>query len=637
MIIKEKQSNVTDLIKLLPDFLGNPNPEIYLSDNYIVLDFETSNLGKGTPTNPDNKIVLSVWSVGREHNDYKGRGSNPHVSWGNEFELSELVDAIEKADYVVAHNTKFELGWLRRCGLDIDTTLPFCTQIAEYCIAGNRNWTLSLEDCLQRRGFGGKDNVVGKLIKAGVCPSEIPKRWLEQYCVIDTTKTERLFLAQRKLAVRNGLLPVMFTRNIFTTPLMGIERKGVHIDKGRAENVYTYYNKRKAALGQEFDELTGGANVKSGPQMRKVLYEDFGFDPPKDYRGEVIRTPKGEYSTSAKTMMKLKATTKEQKDFVRLKTELTKVTDAITKTLGKVVLCTTEREDNILFVQFNQTITGTHRLSSTGLEYKIQGQNIASEFKPLFSPRHKGWSIGEIDEAQLEYRIAVHLGRDGAGLQDIRAGADAHAFTASIIFKNEWESVKDYLTSPKRKKIRTNSKEHTFKPLYGGQSGTPRERKYYKAFRAKHKGVTETQEQWKREVLADGYLITSSGLRFYWPDTRITNSGYVINSTNICNYPVQSFATADIVPVAVAYQYHLMRVAEMESFLVNTVHDSSIGEVHPEEKELYEKIGVYCMVAKATEYCKQVFGIDLFAPLEAESEFKSHWSTSQEWEEKYNV
>jgi len=629
--------NLEKYLEKLPPFLSNPNPDIYRSDNYVVLDFETTNLNKGTPTNPDNKIVLTVWRVGREHNYFKRGGSNTHVSWGNEFQLSELVNAIEEADYVIAHNTKFELGWLRRCGLDIDLSLPFCTQIAEYCIAGNRNWTLSLEDCLQRRDFGGKDSVVGKLIKAGVCPSTIPKKWLEQYCVIDTTKTEKLFLAQRKLAVKNGLLPVMFTRNIFTAPLLGMERNGLHIDTERAHKVYNHYNKRKVELGQEFDLLTGGANVKSGKQMRKVLYEDFEFTPPKDYRGEVILTPKGEFKTDAKTMAKLKATTKQQKDFVRIKTELTKVTDAITKTLGKVVECVSHREDNILFVQFNQTITGTHRLSSTGLEYKIQGQNIAREFKPLFSPRHEGWSIGEIDEAQLEYRTAVHLGRDGKGLQDIRAGADAHAFTASIIFQNEWKSVKDDLTSPKRKKIRTNAKEHTFKPLYGGQSGTPRERKYYKAFRAKHTGVTEAQEQWKREVLADGYLKTASGLRFYWPDTRITNSGYVINSTNICNYPVQSFATADIVPAAVTYQYHMIRVAEMESFLVNTVHDSSIGEVHPEEKELYEEIGVYCMVDKATEYCKQVFDIDLFAPLEAESEFKSHWSDSAEWREKYNV
>ena len=623
-------------LKKLPPFLYTPNPEIYLGDNYVVLDFETTNISKGAPSNPDNSIVLAVWSLGREHNRYTRGGDNCYVKWGSEYELSELVDAIEEADFVVAHNTKFELGWLKRCGLNIDNVLPFCTQIGEYCISGNRNWTLSLEACLQRRGLGGKDSVVSKLIKAGVCPSVIPKRWLERYCVTDTMKTEKLFLAQRKLAKKNGLLPVMFTRNIFTTPLIGIESRGLHLDDERVMAVNKHYRSRQQELLVEFDHLTNGANVKSGPQMRKVLYEDFKFEPPKDYRGEVICTPKGEYSTSSKTMAKLKATTKQQKDFCRIKGELTKLTDAITKTLEKTLQCVTNRLDSLLFVQFNQTITDTHRLSSTGLEYKIQGQNIAREFKPLFSPRYKEWSIGEIDEGQLEYRIAVHLGRDDTGLHDILGGVDAHAFTASIIFQNEWKSVKDDPASPKRKKIRTNSKEHTFKPLYGGQSGTPRERKYYKAFKIKHKGITATQERWKAEVLSNGYLKTITGLRFYWPDTRITSSGYIINSTSICNYPVQSFATADIVPIAVTYQYHLMRIAQMESFLVNTVHDSSIGEVHPEERELFEEIGVYCMVDKATEYCKQVYNVELYVPLEAEVEFKSHWSDSNEWREKYD-
>lgn len=624
-------------IRQLPPFLKKLNPEIYNSDNYIVLDFETTNEGKGTASNSSNNIILTVWKRGRAHPNYREGACNRSVRWSSEYELLDLVKDIEAADFIVAHNAKFELSWLKRCGLDINQTLPFCTMIAEYCIAGNRKWELGLDSSLKRRGMGGKMNVVSALIHAGICPSKIPSRWLEHYCITDVEQTEALFLKQRELANHIKLLPVMFTRNIFTVPLIAIEENGIHLDADRVKAVYKNHSDRLAILSLQFDDISGGANPKSGPQMRKLIFEDLGFNPPLDHKKKPFLTPGGELSTSAKVLAKLEPKNNRQREFLKVKNEIGKVRDALSKALRHCLDCVTYTDEHVLYADFNQTVTGTHRLSSTGKLYKMQLQNIPNEFKPLFSPRHDGWLMGEIDEAQLEYRVAVHLGDDEAGKYDIAHKVDAHAFTASIIFEEEWTEVCDDKENPRRKKVRSNSKEHTFKPLYGGQSGTPREKKYYKAFQDKHKGVTAAQDSWKAQVLSKKYLRSASGLLFYWPDTKVTRSGYITNSTNICNYPVQSFATADIVPVAVTYQYHLMRIMKMQSFLVDTVHDSSIGEVHPNEKELYETIGVYSMTDCVTRYCSKVWGIELRVPLEAEAAFKSHWSDDKSWREKYGI
>jgi DNA polymerase I-like protein with 3'-5' exonuclease and polymerase domains len=307
----------------------------------------------------------------------------------------------------------------------------------------------------------------------------------------------------------------------------------------------------------------------------------------------------------------------------------------MTKALDKFEACVTETGDNLLYAQLNQTITATHRLSSTGRNYSTQFQNLHRIFKPLFSPRYEGWKLGEADEAQLEYRVAVFLGQDEAGMHDIANNVDAHAFTASFTHAKEWDEVKDDLKSEVRKAIRTDAKADTFKPLYGGSSGTPAQQEYYKAFKEKHQGITQMQEDWKNTVLRTKKLRTVTGLEFYWPDTKLSRSGYITNSTNICNYPVQMFATADIVPIAVVYQWHYMKAAGMHSFLVNTVHDSSISEVHPEENELFENIVVQCFTDKVVWYLDEVYNIDFNISLEAEIELDDFWADSEGWRNEF--
>src|SRR5207302_5590559 len=178
-----------------------------------------------------------------------------------------------------------------------------------------------------------------------------------------------------------------------------------------------------------------------------------------------------------------------------------------------------------VYASINQTVTDTHRLSSSGRRGGFQFHNFDRAFKPLFRARGAGSVMVEADAPQLEFRAAAFLGNDEVAKRDIIEGADIHAFTASIL-----------------KTSRQNAKPHTFKPLYGGMSGTAAEKRYYAAFRAKYKGVYEEQTRWTWEVLNKKQLRIASGLIFYWPDTEISRSGYISNTSSIFNYPVQSFA-----------------------------------------------------------------------------------------------
>ena len=328
----------------------------------------------------------------------------------------------------------------------------------------------------------------------------------------------------------------------------------------------------------------------------------------------------------------LRPITELQHKFVGLYKEINKCREALSKYLNKFKRCVDE-DGGILHASLNQTVAQTHRLSSTGHKYATQFQNLQREFKPLFRSRIPGGIVSERDYAQLEYRSAVDISRDPAGMEDIKNGVDSHAITRSIVFEKEEKAAKG--NKEILKDLRTKSKSRTFKPLYGGTSGTPTERKYYTFFLEKHAGIREMQDLWIDEVLRTGQLRTITGLIFYWPDTHITERGYVTNTTQICNYPNQMFATGDIVPIGLVFTWHRMRANNMRSFLINTVHDSQLAELFPEEEELYEELAVQAQERDTVSFVKKLYNYEIVVPLETETINAPFWCDTPEWRAKF--
>ena len=614
------------MILELPDFLKNPNPDIYLSDNFVVVDFETAGTSFGIARIAENRLVTASWWDNRKKKLYN--------CYNDEYHQASLLRSIESADYIVAHNAKYELGWLARCGRERGTKIVACTQIAEYVLAGNRRWALDLDSCAARHGLGTKESAVSKCIKAGIPVDYLPRDSVMRYCDTDVLLTRDLWLLQRAAMCSAGLLPVMYTRCLLTPVLEDMERHGMALDLDRVNRVHHTYNTKLAELLREFDEFSGGINPKSPAQMAAFVYGTLKFQVPKDYAGRPMLTPGGIPSTDADAIAALVPKTKKQHHFVQLRGAISKYQETVSKYLRKMKNCV-EQDGGILYANLNQTIARTHRLTSTGSNYPLQFQNMQRDLKPLFVARNDGWSVVEVDQAQLEYRSAVELAQDRAGMEDIRNKIDSHGITASIIFKDAWDLVKDDKNNPERKKLRTAAKAHSFKPLYGGQSGTPEQREYYEFFLNKHEGIRLLQDSWIEQVMDTGKLRTITGLIFYWPDTKLTKTGYVTNTTAICNYPNQMFATADIVPIGLVYTWHLMKANNMRSFLTNTVHDSQIAEVAPEEMELYSEIAVQSQEKCVVDYIDKVYKYRMTVPLGAEVTASRHWSDSESWQREF--
>lgn len=617
----ERLARINDVRGVLPKHVANPDPEIYQSDNYITVDFETTITGKGLSIYPDNGIVLAAWELGPGHPGVRpgvpaeggqDAGHRMFYKRAGEFDLDELVRDIEQADFLVAHNAKFELGWLARCGLDLTKVVVWDTMLAEYVLGGNR-WVwhhLSLENC-GKRWFGtGKFDLISKMFKAGICSSEIPDSWLTSYCCRDVELTRSVFEAQRghMTATDPALLNVVYTRCLLTPVLADIEKNGMQLDPSRVVELAEQKEIEYAQVQNEIEEVTGGINVNSGPQLAEFLYDTLGFAELTDHRGEPVRTASGRPRTDAATVASLKAKTKKQREFLKLYTRSKELYNELTKYLRKFRDCCLQ-DNGRLLASFNQSNTRTHRLSSSGLDYSTQFQNFPRSYKPVFTARQDGWLVGEADGAQLEFRVAAHLGRDPAALGDIVSGKDIHAVTAGIIGCS-----------------RQDAKAHTFKPLYGGTSGTPDERRYYQFFKDTYGGIAQRQQSWINEVLEHKSLRTEWGLRYYWPDTRMERSGYVRNSTSICNYPVQALATAEIIPIGMVYFWHYLKALDLQMMLVNTVHDSIITELPPEEVDWFHVLSQHCLIEEVYGYLDKVYDIQLVVPLGAGVMTGTHWA-----------
>jgi hypothetical protein len=288
-------------------------------------------------------------------------------------------------------------------------------------------------------------------------------------------------------------------------------------------------------------------------------------------------------------------------------------------------------------------------LSSNGrpilIDGKVKGiqlQNLPNQFKDCIGPHIPGNVFGEADGSQLEFRVAAFLGQDQAAINNIRTDVDQHCLSASVMMGIQYETFVarygDKLTFKEYKEYRRLAKPDTFKPLYGGTRGTPEQEKYYKWFQQEYHQLYETQTEWTMQVLTGGRLRMPWGMEFHWPYTkRDDRTGYIDNTPSIFNYPVQSLATADIIPIALVYMWHRAHVNDKAIILNNTVHDSVTGEFPPESADTFRALAVQCFTEDVYRYLEEVYNMDFNVPLGVGMGVGSGWNTEDMDEIELNV
>lgn len=146
---------------------------------------------------------------------------------------------------------------------------------------------------------------------------------------------------------------------------------------------------------------------------------------------------------------------------------------------------------------------------------------------------------------------------------------------------------------------------------------------YYRAFAEKYCGVTDWHQTLLDTAVREKRIRIPSGREYAFPHCERKPWG-VSFATQIKNYGVQGFATADIVPCAFIAIWRELKARGLRSVLVNTVHDSIVVDVHPDEKEIVKDLLVQQMAGVVNEL-KRRYNYDMKMPLGVEIKAGPNW------------
>ena len=272
------------------------------------------------------------------------------------------------------------------------------------------------------------------------------------------------------------------------------------------------------------------------------------------------------------------------------------------------------KEDGFLHVTLTQHVTATGRFSGRNPNMQNMPRGGTFPVKKVFVSRWNNGKILEADFAQLEFRVAALLSQDKVAMEEVSTGFDVHSYTAQII------SEAGQPTS------RQEAKAHTFAPLYGatGYGRTKAEAEYYTHFLDKYKGIAKWHKKLGDEAINLGRIKIPSGRQYAFPDVERRASGTPTHFTMIKNYPVQGFATGDIVPIVLLEIEKRIDSNRLHSLLVNTVHDSVVLDVHPAEEK-----SVLGIIQEVNNELKRIieyyYDVDVNVPMLLESKMGDNW------------
>lgn len=307
---------------------------------------------------------------------------------------------------------------------------------------------------------------------------------------------------------------------------------------------------------------------------------------------DVYEACTGGLSTSKDTLGKLVTEALNEQDYFAaeflgavirrnaLKTYITSFVDGIS---------TYTRRSGLLHCKINQSITATGRLSSSDPNLQNQPRGGTFPIRRTFISRFPGGRLLECDFRQLEFRIAGELSKDPNIFADIYNKVDVHSKTSRI------------LTEAGQRTDRQGAKPHTFKPLYGGLSGTAAEQTYYREFLEHYSQLAKFHDDLQNQAITLKKIILPTGREYAFPSAKRLAHGGSSFATQIKNYPVQGFATADIVPLATVRLRRFFRMFNVQSLIVNEIHDSILVDVFPGEEDLTQYLITCAMVGLHAE------------------------------------
>jgi len=373
----------------------------------------------------------------------------------------------------------------------------------------------------------------------------------------------------------NGLL------NDVELPLSSVlarmQARGVKLDAQYLAEMAEGVRDRMATLKAEIYKHAGEEfNLNSPPQLRRVLYEKLRLTPGK-------RTPKGELSTDASVLEKLRDA-HPIVDALLSWRELDKLNSTYLEALPKLV----DPRDDRVHTSFNQAVAATGRLSSSNPNLQnipVRGE-LGRQIRRAFIPGSRDQMILVADYSQIELRILAHLSGDEGLTQAFVSGGDVHTSTAARVFGLPEDKVDP--------ESRRRAKMVNYGLAYGMNAFGLAQRldiapdeaqeimdAYFESFPQIH----EYLDRQVARAAAEGFTATMLGRRRYIPELQASNPRVRdLGRRMALNAPIQGTAS-DVFKVAMIKVDGALEDSGLDCAMLLTVHDELVFEVAESDLE----------------------------------------------------
>jgi len=560
------------------------------------------------------------------------------------------------------------------------------TQLAEYILSGQNKLYPSLDYCSEKYGGTIKDDRIKAFWQAGIDTPDIPEEMLTEYLKYDVDNTHKVFLGQLEEAKKKGMLPLIRSMNEALLGYQEMEWNGMAVDMDVLEYNKAVLQRELSGVEYGIDQyilpehmayidlgspkqlsafLFGGeikykikelvGKYKNGNDKYKLIehvIERPGFDLDPEEEWETKNA--GVYKTSDEILKAIIADhhpTDNVTKFCKLiqqKRAMSKELSAYYESIPNLI-----HDDGFLHQNINHTATHTGRLSQNEPNLQNVSTGSKSKVKTMFVSR---WGdegvILEADYKQLEVIALAFLSGDRQLIDDLKHGRDMHDET----FNKVAHLLPSHLTDKEKRRV---VKSVNFGLVYGGgaktlgkNAGIPTSlaKTIIDAFFDRYPGVKE----WNKDVMTKvkmsrvldktktpkgrprgrGVYKSLTGREYVFLENDsfpwlIAATGKLTSftPTQTNNYPVQGFATGDVVPTVIGKLFRALKedpILRDKCLMINTVHDSIIFDVH--EDVLGGAIAMIQEIMEdAPQILKEVYGFKFDLPLKVDITYGPNW------------
>ena len=406
----------------------------------VAIDLETydpdiKTLGGGWATNKGFVVGVAISFEG-----FDGYFPVRHERGGNfpEEDVKKWLRKLFKEDPIVlCHNAVYDLGWLRRWGVECDVTKVYDTLIAAPLVDENRfSYSLNnlAKDYLGERKQGNILEDFGKEhgFKAIENMHLVPVEYVGVYAEQDTKLTYKLWEVLRVEIQKQGLTDVFNLETDLLRLLLEMRWKGVRVDLDRAEKTKKFFKSEEEKIYNNIKKETGikidASDIYTAASLQKVF----------DKLGE-----KYEYTEKNKQAKISNLSMKESDNpliqSISVAREYNKAhTTFIDSILKHQVEGRIHAEINQLKGEYGGTVSGRLSMNNPNLQ-QVPSRNeiIGPKIRSLFLPENKEKWVS-LDYSQQEPRLLVHYAKkhdlEGAEtlIKFFHDGEDFHQVTANM-------------------------------------------------------------------------------------------------------------------------------------------------------------------------------------------------------------